>query len=75
MDVIGYVCRLVREKGFCFVKYDGRDYFLHKQEFDGFWDDLVTDYEGKRKIEIEFEQSEGPKGLRATNARRIDRGV
>ena len=73
--VNGVVCRVVADKGFCFVKYEGKDYFLHKQEFNGFWEDLVFDFKGNRKIEIEFEEMEGPKGLRATNARRIDRGV
>jgi len=76
----GFVKRIIGQKGFGFIESNRKEYFFHKQEFNGHWDDLVDDHEGlsaekkarTEPIEVEFEAVTTSKGLRATNVRRID---
>lgn len=67
----GKVVRLVPEKQFGFIRSDvGKtDYFFHRTEFDGHWDDLVADF-GK-EIKVEFNEANSAKGPRAENVRLI----
>ncbi len=58
-----------------FIKNNKADYFFHRSDFDGHWDDLVSDYEKERVIEVEFEPTRTDKGLRATEVFRLDRGI
>lgn len=72
----GYIVRVVVDKQFGFIKAaDGNDYFFHKSDLDGFWEDLVTDFDGHRNIKVTFEPTQGPKGLRAASVVRVDGGV
>jgi len=72
----GKLIRLVAKKGFGFIQNEqGDDYFFHKQDFYGHWDDLVSDFDNNLKIELEFEPIKAPKGPRAESVKRTDRGV
>ena len=59
------------KKGFCFILSNGKEYFLHRSEFRGFWDDLEIDFNSTDDpIEISFDEVESAKGPRAGNAKR-----
>lgn len=70
----GTVISMPDRKGFCFIKgTNGAEYFLHKQDFNGFWKDLEKDFiESTNDIVITFDAVSAEKGPRATNARRMD---
>ena len=70
----GYI-KTVHEKAYGFVRIENTDYFFHKNDFNGFWTDLVNDFyelEINEKIEVEFEIGNSPKGPCALNVRRLD---
>ena len=69
----GYVKSIKSDKGFGFIKSDNMEYFFHRSDLYGHWDDLVEDFEkiGKQ-IQVEFERKESTKGPRATNVRLIN---
>jgi cold shock CspA family protein len=72
----GIVKTLVSEKKFGFISdAQGTDYFFHKEDFNGFWDDLVKDFRDHHKIEVEFDKEKTERGMRASNVKRTDRGV
>lgn len=65
------------DKKFGFVKgTNGVEYFFHRDDFSGFWDDLFHDFhEGLKshaQIEVTFEPGQGLKGPRASNVKRLD---
>lgn len=70
----GKVVRLVADKHFGFIKSDasGIDYFFHSSGFDGYWPDLVFDFENKKEIKVEFNDVANNKGPRAENVKRLD---
>jgi cold shock CspA family protein len=72
----GLVKNLVQGKNFGFIRgEDGKtEYFFHREDFAGFWDDLVTDWQrGKNShIAVEFDVVNSPKGIRAAHVRRLD---
>lgn len=73
----GVVVKVLGGKNFGFIKgEDGREYFFHKQDFNGFFDDLANDAEG-HKIPVEFQIGESAigKGPRARDVVRTDNGV
>lgn len=70
--MVGSIKKIVAGKPYGFLICEGREYFFHAEEFEGFWDDLVTDFEQTHSIKVEFEPMTSPKGLRATNVRRQD---
>jgi CspA family cold shock protein len=64
----GVVRTITAEKGYGFIRTpDGVDYFFHKTDYTGFWDDLVND----GMVEVEFDPAKTPKGPRASNVTRI----
>lgn len=72
----GKIVRLVDEKNFGFIKaVSGVDYFFHATGFDGHWNDLVTDINARKEILVEFDETNGVKGPRAENVRRLDGGL
>jgi cold shock CspA family protein len=72
----GTVTRLVETKGFGFITgEDKQDYFFHRSDFSGFWEDLETDLHNKRVIKVTFNPGKTEKGPRASNVVRIDGGV
>ena len=70
----GRVDRIVEKKGFGFIKgEDNRDYFFHKEDFNGFWADLVHDSNYRKMIiQVNFQEGDTPKGLRAREVNRLD---
>lgn len=71
--MIGKVARVVESKGFCFVSTPGKeDHFLHKDEFNGYWQDLIDDFHRQKEIYIQFDSTTTSKGRRAVNASRTD---
>lgn len=69
----GTVARLIGEKGYGFIKgEDSKDYFFHRQDFNGHFDDLVTDFQTAKNLRVTFEWAPSPKGLRASNVTRTD---
>ncbi len=69
--------RAVNMKGYGFIKYtDGKEYFFHRSEFDGHWNDLVDDFESHKEIQVEFDvdtdSERTKKGPRARNVKRLD---
>jgi cold shock CspA family protein len=71
----GTLKTLNREKRYGFIKSDKADYFFHRDDFDGHWEDLADDYDAEQQIKLEFEPTRTSKGLRAEEVRRLDRGV
>lgn len=72
----GTIFRVVSEKGFGFIKgEDNRDYFFHKSELSGFFDDLAMDVAAGRRIEVTFVPISSEKGPRASNITRVDGGI
>ncbi len=68
----GFVKNLVANRNFGFIRADGTEYFFHRDNFSGHWDDLVTDINAREKVEVTFDVEESQKGPRATNVRRKD---
>lgn len=66
------IVKTVTERNYGFIKAsNGGEYFFHKADFNGFWEDLVKDFR-RMKIEVTFEVAESPKGPRAAGVRRLD---
>ena len=52
---------------------NGAGYFFHQSDFNGHWDDLVSDFELTHDINVTFDISDNTsKGPRAENVRRMD---
>ncbi len=75
-EMNGTVARLMSDKRFGFIRgEDGKDYFFHASDLNGFWEDLVQDVDGGRKIVVTFDVVPSPKGPRAGNVVRDDGGT
>lgn len=68
----GLITRLETSKGYGFIRKNTTDYFFHRDDFIGHWEDLIIDYTSAKDIEVEFENIHTPKGPRAQNVRRLD---
>lgn len=70
----GIVKNIIGNKGFGFIRdQSGVEYFFHREEYNGHWDDLTADAELKRdSIRVEFDPTTTSKGPRATNVTRLD---
>lgn len=69
----GTIQKLVGEKNFGFIKgVDKIDYFFHRDDFNGHWDDLVTDHANGDEIEVTFviKSPQPSKGARAEHVSR-----
>lgn len=74
----GVVSKVLEEKHFGFIRgQDGREYFFHKTDLQGFFDDLVEDFSrgGNPYIAVTFEVVPSLKGPRAGNVVRLDGGI
>lgn len=58
--------------GFILGENKRDEYFFHRDDFVGHWNDLVADYHTTDTIEVEFKADTTPKGLRARNVTRTD---
>ena len=63
----GYVARIMTAKGFGFIRSpeNRKDYFFHRSDLIGDWDDMVVRHESGIKIYVEFTPNDLPKGPRA----------
>jgi cold shock CspA family protein len=71
----GFLKTLKLNGNFGFIKAEnGGEYFFHKADFEGFWEDLVADYNQPNygQIPMTFEVVSSPKGPRGSNVRRTD---
>lgn len=71
--MIGQIRNIRDDKQFAFIVCGvNRDIFLHKSQFRGNWDELREMWR-IGSVELEFEVTETEKGLRAINARVVDK--
>lgn len=71
----GIIKSVVRNKNYGFIKneHNGVEYFFHKDDYYGHWDDLVIDFEKKEDfIKVTFEPNRTEKGPRASEVKRLD---
>lgn len=77
----GTIVRLNEARQFGFIKaenqgrYINGDYFFHRDDFVGHWNDMVADYHSRGKedpIRVEFTETKTEKGFRALNVTRLD---
>ena len=69
----GNVARLIGEKGFGFIKTEnGVDYFFHRQDFAGLFDELIYMVDSGQHIKVTFDVVPSPKGPRAANVRLLE---
>jgi cold shock CspA family protein len=72
----GHIVSMTEASNYGFIKgEDNVDYFFHKDDFIGFWNDLVIDYHHapNPNIPVTFEKQEPTeKGPRAGNVKRTD---
>lgn len=69
----GIVKRIVKDKGYGFIAVTGgTEYFFHRSNFSGHYDDLVDDVNMHLQVPVEFEVVNSPRGPRAQNVSRTD---
>lgn len=71
----GQIVRIVSQKAFGFIRAGDKEYFFHKDEFDGHWTDLSDDvnkHGATPECEFEIVVPVPVKGPRATKVRRLD---
>lgn len=70
----GTVVKVLPDKNFGFIKSNGTEFFFHRSDYNGHWEDLVTDFQTKnpKTIRVSFDEVHNPKGPRASNVRRED---
>ena len=61
-------------RNYGFIKGENEDqYFFHRDNFNGHWNDLVRDFNVREgPIIVSFDTVSSEKGLRAANVRRLD---
>jgi len=68
----GTIKNIISRRSFGFIRAaNGGDYFFHRQDFNGHWEDLEADAL-QEIVEVTFDVVESPKGPRAGNVRRTD---
>lgn len=69
----GILKTLVKVKNYGFIKgANGKEYFFHREDFTGFWDDLDKDFSKSAVVSVEFIEVPSNKGPRASNVKRLD---
>lgn len=69
----GHVVNLPTNKGYGFIKNkQGTEYFFHRDDFRGFWNDMIKDFVMGNPIPVVFDIIESPKGHRAHDVVRMD---
>jgi cold shock CspA family protein len=75
---LGWIKTIKENANYGFIRTEkGQEVFFHRADFDGFWDDLVSDFNDPNfgRIVMEFEPKDSPKGPRASKVRRLDNGI
>lgn len=72
--MVGTVVRVIHSKNFGFIRTnDGEEYFFHKDNFTGFWQDLSKDHASGMEVQVSFDEDENSgKGPRAKHVMRVD---
>ena len=66
--MIGTIKNVLDQKGYGFITgSDGKEYFFHRDDFVGFWPDLVKEREVNPQLQMDFTAGKTAKGLRAQN--------
>lgn len=66
--MLGTIRTLMDQKGYGFINgNDGKEYFFHRDDFVGFWPDLITESQADSQLQLDFTAAKTPKGLRAQN--------
>ena len=70
----GFIKGLIPGKhyGFIIDPATRKEYFFHKQDFSGHWDDLQDDMNRHFEIKVAFDIVDSPKGPRASRVKRLD---
>lgn len=69
----GTIARVWPEKSFGFIKGEnGTDYFFHRSDVNGFFDDFGEDFARNVVVEVTFDVAPSTKGPRAANVTRTD---
>ena len=65
---LGFV-KSISPKSFGFIRSDNKEYFFHRQDFNGDWNELTELFaNSKQRVEVSFEVvANSPKGPRAAN--------
>lgn len=70
----GTIRKIKPENSYAFITTDKADYFMHKSDYDGHWQDLIDDVLKGIAVPVEFEPKKTEKGLRAAEVRRLENG-
>ncbi len=66
----GVIKTIVEKGSYGFIKtMEGTEYFFHKQDYLGHWDDLIED-KNRGLVTVDFDVVKSPKGPRAANVQR-----
>ncbi len=66
----GRIIKLLTQKGFGFIAWGETEYFFHRDDFTGHWNDLIEDFEKLGYVDVTFKETPNPKGPRAAEVRR-----
>lgn len=63
---------LIHQRQFGFITSGDTDYFFHRDDFHGHWNDMYKDYQSGASVSLEFDvnNEKNTKGPRAKNVRR-----
>jgi hypothetical protein len=67
----GTITKLMGKKQFGFIHSEGKNYFFHRDDFNGHWKDLEGDFEKNESIKVEFVEVDSEKVLRAADVNRL----
>lgn len=72
MSQVGKIRSLIYGRQYGFISSGGHEYFFHKDDYDGDWDQLIEDHnkEGSH-VQVEFEPTTTTKGFRASDVTRV----
>lgn len=59
-------------KSYGFIRSQNTEFFFHRNDFDGHWNDLVTDLNNGIEIKLKFEPVESNRGARAASVTRLN---
>ena len=70
----GIVKKVIADKGYGFIKgEDNIEYFFHKADFNGFFNDMCEDLMKGFEVKVSFTGAPSPKGPRASEVVIADR--
>lgn len=72
MQSEGVVRNIIATKNFGFIFHGRDEYFFHRADFKGHWDDLLHDFGLGKRIKVQFLAQKTIKGLRAYEVSRLD---